>query len=196
MVCLVLQMGDCNAPATYQSLMNHIFLLYLRHFLHMYLDDIIIYSDTLQDHMQHCKLAMNVFKKRKLYLSKPKIRFLPDELMLLGRVIDAEGIWMDPEKVDDILAWKMPINSDLLCGFIGSVGYLADDIPNIHLLLGALSTMTGDKVPFRWSHTEQCAFKEAKRLTHLARHHSRHPISYSRDTPPVRMVVSLVSLAL
>ena len=84
MVSLVLQMGDCNAPATYQSLMNHIFSPYLGRFLDVYLDDIIIYSDTLQDHVQHCRLAMNVLKKEKLYLSKPKIRFLPDELTLLG----------------------------------------------------------------------------------------------------------------
>ena len=84
MVSLVLQMGDCNAPATYQSLMNHIFLPYLGRFLDVYLDDIIIYSDTLQDYVQHCRLAMNVLKKEKLYLSKPKIRFLPDELTLLG----------------------------------------------------------------------------------------------------------------
>ena len=79
---------------------------------------------------------------------------------------------MDPEKVDDVLVWKTPTNRDLLHGFIGSVGYLADDIPNIRLLLGVLSAITGDKVPFHWTHTEQRAFEEAKNLTHLAWNHS------------------------
>ena len=148
MVSLVLQMGDCNVPATYQSLMNHIFSSYVGHFLDVYLDDVIIYSDMLDAHVRHCKLAMDVLRTEKLYLSCAKIRFLPEELNLLGRIIDANGIRMDPEKVDSVLAWKTPTNRDLLQGFIGSVGYLADDIPNIHIPLGVLSAITGDKVPF------------------------------------------------
>ena len=155
MVSLVLQMGDCNTPSTYQSLMNHIFSAYLGRFLNVYLDDIIIYSDTLDDHIDHCRLVLDILRKEKLYLSKSRIRFLPDKMKLLGRVIDANGIRMDPEKVDDVLAWKTPTNRDLLRGFIGSVGYLADDIPNICLPLGVLSAITGDMVPFRWTYTEQ-----------------------------------------
>lgn len=104
MVSLVLQMGDCNAPATYQSLMNHIFSPYIGRILDVYLDDVIIYSDSLEEHKNHCKLAMDILKKEKLYLSKKKLRFLPDELNLLGRIIDSDGIRMDPEKVDGVLA--------------------------------------------------------------------------------------------
>ena len=85
---------------------------------------------------------------------------------------------MDPEKVDNVLAWKVPTNRDLLHGFIGSVGFLADEILNIHLPLGILSSVTGDKVPFRWTHTEQRVFKEAKDLVHAARNYSHRPISY------------------
>lgn len=166
MVSQVLQQGDCNAPTTHQSLMNHIFSPYLGRCLDVYLDDIIIYSDTLQDHIQHCKLAMDILKKEKLYLSKKKLKFLPEQLDLLGRVIDENGIRMDPEKVDGVLAWKTPTNRDLLRGFIGSVGFLADDIPNIRIPMGVLSAITGDKVPFRWTHTEQRAFDEVKSLTH------------------------------
>jgi hypothetical protein len=95
---------------------------------------------------------------------------------------------MDPDKVNDILAWKTPTNRDLLRGFIGSVGYLADEIPNICLPLGVLSAITGDKVPFRWTHTEQRAFEEAKTLTQLARDHSRCPISYGRDAELVWLI--------
>ena len=62
---------------------------------------------------------------------------------------------MDPEKVDQVLAWKTPTNRDLLQGFIGSVGFLADDIPNVQIPLGILSAITGDKVPFHWGNTEQ-----------------------------------------
>jgi hypothetical protein len=72
MVSIVLQMGDCNAPATYQSLMNHIFSPYLGRFLDVYLDDIIIYSDTLEEHVRHCKVVLDVLKSEKLYLSKAR----------------------------------------------------------------------------------------------------------------------------
>ena len=181
-------MGDCNAPATYQSLMNHIFSSYLGRFLDVYLDDIILYSDTLDDHKHHCKLAMDVLRQEKLYLSKSKIRFLPEEMKLLGRIVDSKGIRMDPDKVNDVLAWKTPTNRDLLRGFIGSVGYLADDIPNIRLPLGVLSAITGDTVSFRWTYTEQRAFDEVKRLVHSVRSHSRRPISYAKDAPQVWMI--------
>src|SRR6202789_4651782 len=131
---------------------------------------------------------MDILKKEKLYLSKKKLLFLPEELKILGRIIDASGIRMDPVKVDHVLAWKTPTNRDLLRGFIGSVGFLADDIPNIRIPLGILSAITGDKVPFRWGYTEQRAFDEVKKLTHEAREHSRKPIQYGEGAPTVWMV--------
>ena len=97
MVSLVLQMGDCNGPATYQSLMNFLFSSYLGRCIEVYLDDIIIYSDTLAENIQHVKLAMDILAEEKLYLSKSKISLLPGELKLLGQIIDKDGIRMDPE---------------------------------------------------------------------------------------------------
>jgi hypothetical protein len=95
---------------------------------------------------------------------------------------------MDPKKVDSVLAWKTPTNRDLLRGFIGSVGYLADDIPNIRLPLGVLSAIMGDKVLFHWTPTEQHTFDDAKKLVHSAQAHSRRPITYGKDTDQVWMV--------
>ena len=95
---------------------------------------------------------------------------------------------MDPLKVDSVMSWKVPTNRDLLRGFIGSVGYLADDIPNIRMLLGILSSITGDTVPLCWDYTEQRAFDDMKNLIHAACNHSRMPIDYS-GAPPVWMVM-------
>ena len=75
---------------------------------------------------------------------------------------------MDPDKVDSVLNWKIPMNWDLLRGFIGSVGYLADDIPNVQISMGVLSSITGDMVHFCWGHTEQRAFDDVKLLVHKA----------------------------
>jgi hypothetical protein len=131
MVSLVVQIGDCNAPATYQALMNHIFSGYIGRFMDIYLDDIVVYSDTLEDHIKSVKLIIDILAKEKLYLSKNKLHFLKSELKILGRIVSHGGIRMDPDKVDTVVNWKTPTNRDLLRGFLGSVGYLADDIPGV-----------------------------------------------------------------
>jgi hypothetical protein len=188
MVSHVVQQGDCNAPATHQALMNHIFSPYIGRFMDIYLDDIVIYSDSLADHVKHVKIILDILKREKLYLSRSKLHFLPRELKLLGRVVDDQGIRMDPSKVDSVLNWKVPTNRDLLRGFIGSVGYLADDIPNVRIPMGVLSSITGDSVPFRWGYTEQRAFDEVKTLLHQAREHRRQPLNYAKGAPPIWMV--------
>ena len=188
MISHVIQQGDCNAPATYQALMNFLFSSFIGRFVDIYLDDIIIYSDTLEEHVRHVKLIVDILRREKLYLSRSKLRFIAPELKLLGRIIDDEGIRMDSEKVDSVLNWKVPTNRDLLRGFIGSVGYLADDIPNVRIPMGILSAITGDTVPFRWGYTEQRAFEEVKSLVHLARGHRRVPLDYSEGAPPIWMV--------
>lgn len=141
MVSHVAQLGDCNAPATCQTLMNYLFLPYIGRFLDIYVDDIVIYSDTLGEHVKHVKLVIDILREEKLYLSRRKLHFIQSVLKLLGRIVDDQGIRMDPDKVDSVLKWKVPTNRDLLRGFIGSVGYLADDIPNVRIPLGILSAI-------------------------------------------------------
>ena len=188
MVSQVVQQGDCNAPATYQSLMNHLFSAYIGRFMDVFLDDITIYSDTLEEHIKHVKLILDILEKEKLYLSGGKFHFIAPELKLLGRIVDDEGIRMDSEKVDSVLNWKVPTNRDLLRGFIGSVGYLADDVPNVRIPMGVLSSITGDTVPFRWGYTEQRAFDEVKALVHQVRENRRVPLDYSKGAPTIWMV--------
>jgi Reverse transcriptase (RNA-dependent DNA polymerase) len=92
MVSLVMQMGDCNAPATYQALMNHSFFSFIGRFMDVYLDDIIIYSDTVEEHVTHVKKVLCILEKEELYLSKKKLFFLATELDVLGHKIDNSGI--------------------------------------------------------------------------------------------------------
>ena len=73
MVSQVIQIGDCNAPATYQALMNYLFSSYIGRFMDVYLDDIVIYSDNLADHVRHVKLVLDILKREKLYLSRSKL---------------------------------------------------------------------------------------------------------------------------
>lgn len=64
-------------------------------------------------------------------------------MKILGRIIDDDGIRMDPDKVDSVLNWKVPTNKELLRGFLGSVGYLADDIATVRIPMGILTSLTG-----------------------------------------------------
>ena len=189
MVSFVMQQGDCNTPATYQALMNHLFSSYIGQFLDIYLNDIVIYSDTLEEQIGHVKLVLDILKREKLYLSRTKLRFIAPELKLLGRIVDDQGIQIDPEKVESVLAWKVPTNHDLLRGFIGSVGYFDDDILNIRIPMGILSAITGDAVPFCWGYTEQRAFDDVKSLVHQTREHHRVLLDYSKDALPIWMVM-------
>jgi len=89
MVSQVMQQGDCNAPATYQSLMIHIFGPYIGVFMDVYLDNIIIYSDTVQNHFEHCQEVFKILRKEKLYLTTAdKLQFFTAELKILEHVIN------------------------------------------------------------------------------------------------------------
>ena len=103
MVSHVVQLGDCNAPATCQTLMNYLFSPYIGRFLDIYMDDIAIYSDTLGEHVEHVKLVIDILREEKLYLSRRKLYFIQSVLKLLGRIVDDQGIRMDPDKVDSVL---------------------------------------------------------------------------------------------
>ena len=188
MVSHVIQQGDCNAPASYQALMNHIFSALIGRCMDVYLDNIIVYSSTLEQYMKDVKAVINIPTREKLYLSKKKLQFLAPEVDLLGHLIDDDGIRMGPNKVNNVMSWKTPTNRDLLRGFLGSVGYLADDVPGVRIPMGILSALTGDATPFRWTHTEQRAFDDMKSLVHAVRHHRRRPLDYSVDAPQIWMV--------
>lgn len=185
MVSHVLQQGDCNAPATYQAVMNYLFGEYIGIFMDVYLDDIIIYSDTLEDHVEHVRKIVSILEREQLFLSEKKLKFLQPEMRILGRVVNNDGIRMDPDKVDKVLNWKPPTNRDLCRGFIGAVGYLADDIHNVRIPLGVLSAMCGDTVPFRWDETEQRAFSQVKQYVAACSDHHRVPLTYGPNQPQV-----------
>ena len=99
-------------------------------------------------------------------------------MKILGWIIDDDSICMDPEKVDCILNWKVPTNWDLLHRFIGSAGYLADDIYQVRISMGILSMIMGDSVPFCWTKTEQHVFDQVKCYMQACAEHCCVPLNY------------------
>jgi hypothetical protein len=188
MESLVLQQGDCNGPATYQSLMNHIFGPYLGVWMDVYLDDIMIYSNSLREHVKHVRTVFKILREQKLFLNPKKMQFLAPELHVLGHRITDKGIKMDPHKVDSIAKWPTPTNKDLLAQFIGAVGYLADGIRRVRIPMAVLSKRTGPKKIFRWGATEQRAFDQTKALVDEYCQKTRTPLSYEKGAPRIWLV--------
>jgi hypothetical protein len=119
----------------YQSLMNHIFAPYIGVFMDVYLDNIIIYSDTVEDHIKHIRTVLDVLRREKLYLSADKMQFFAEKPKILGRIIDEKGIVMDPHKVDCVRNWKSPTNKTQLSSFMGAINWLARDCDGIRAYL-------------------------------------------------------------
>jgi hypothetical protein len=188
MLSHVMQQGDCNAVATFQTIMVSLFSPHIGKWIDIYLDDILIYSGSLEEHVKHVKFVIDTLKREKFFLSEKKLHFLTREMKVLGRIIDDEGIRMDPDKVDALVRWKTPTNRDLLRGFLGSAGYLADDIDRVRIPMGILHGLTGDTVPFRWEYTHQRAFQDIKDLAMRCKDHHRKPLVYGEGALPVNVV--------
>lgn len=187
MVSHVMQMGDCNASATYQSVMNYVFADYIGTFMDVYQDDTVIYSDTPEEHVVHVKKVIDRLREHKFYLSEHKLQFFKPELKLLGHVIDSQGIRMDPDKVDTITNWKTPTNKGLLASFIGSVGYLAPGCMGVRIPMQALSKVAAPLTPWKWTDTEARAFDEVKQIVNQWRNTRRKTINYSPGAQPINL---------
>ena len=180
-----MQQGDYNASATYQTLMNHVFASYIGVFMYIYLDDIIIFLDSIKEHVEHIRTIFDILRCEQLFLGPNKMQFFTKELKILGHVIDKRGIRMDPHKVDKVLNWKTPTNKELLRSFIGAVGFLAPDCKGIRIPMGQLSSLTAELKTWRWDATAQRSFEEVKNIVNEYRNNRRKALDYSKEAEPI-----------
>ena len=127
----VMQMGDCNAPSTFQQLMTAIFQDFLRRFVHVYLDDIFIYSQNIREHIEHIMKVLQQLRELQFYLSRSKLDLFSDKTDCLGHIIDDNGIHAELDKMQRIREWRIPQNYDEVQEFLGLVQYLALYMPDI-----------------------------------------------------------------
>lgn len=160
--------GFTNAPSTFQGLMNSIFKPLPRKFVLVFFDDILIYSKSWKDHVQHVDRVLKLLEEKQLYEKTSKCFFGVQEVEYLGHILSHEGIKVDPSKIKAIKEWKIPTSIKHLRGFLGLTGYSRKFIKNYGGIAAPLTTLL-KKDAFSWTLEATKAFehlKEAKRQAH------------------------------
>ena len=133
---LVIPFGLTNAPITFQALMNHIFSPYLRKFILVFFDDILIYSSSLDQHLSPLRAAFEILKSNQLFVKRSKCTFVEEKVEYLGHIITREGVSTYPKKIVVMFEWPKPQSVKDLRGFLGLTGYYRRFIQTTELLVG------------------------------------------------------------
>ena len=160
----VMRMGDCNAPSTFQQLMTTIFQDFLRRFVHVYLDDIFIYSQRLWEHIEHIMKVLQWLRESQFYLSKSRLDLFSDKTDCLGHVIDDNGIHAELDKMRWIREWRIPWNYNEVQKFLGLMQYLALYMPDIMSYTTPLSGLVQNNRIFQWTPLLDKCFQSIKAI--------------------------------
>ena len=158
----VLQQGDCNAPATFQRLMSTIFSEGIGTWVHVYLDDIFVFTNTLEEHERCLQRVLEILSAEDLYLSQEKVYFFTERCECLGFTVDDEGIHPDPVKIKAIMDWPEPANPKDIMRFLGLVNYIMNQVPLLSIKSAALSHLTHLDEKWRWGPVELASFRAVK----------------------------------
>ena len=159
----VMPFGLTNAPATFQCIMNHILQPFLRRFVLVFLDDILIYSPTMEDHIHHMDLVFEQLRKNQFYVKDSKCSFAQSSLEYLGHIISDKGVSTDQSKIADMLKWPAPTDFTELRGFLGLTGYYRRFVKHYGLITKPLTSILRLK-QFTWTETAQKAFETVKQV--------------------------------
>jgi hypothetical protein len=158
----VLPMGLSNAPATFQRAMNHIFAPFLGKFVLVYLDDILVFSQTADDHLAHLEAVLHQMDKYKLYTKLPKCTFNATEVKFLGHIVGQNSVKPDPQKVQAVQDWAQPRDVSQLRSFLGLTNYFSKYIEHYARVALPLTALLKKGVPFHFGPAAQAAFAELK----------------------------------
>ena len=159
---VVMPFGLSNAPTTFMRTMNQVFRSRIGKFVIIYFDDILVFSKTMEEHVEHLKVILDILQAERLFINPEKSEFCKDKLIFLGSVISANGLSMDPEKVKAILEWPIPQNITEVKSFHGLVNFYKRFIRNISGISTPLTDCTRGKI-FNWTKVATVRFEQLKK---------------------------------
>uniref|UniRef100_A0A2N9HEF3 Reverse transcriptase domain-containing protein n=1 Tax=Fagus sylvatica TaxID=28930 RepID=A0A2N9HEF3_FAGSY len=158
----VMPFGLTNALSTFMRLMNHVLRAFIGRFVVVYFDDILIYSNNLEEYVMHVKSVLEILRKEKLFANLKKCTFCTDKLVFLGFVVSKRGIEVDEEKVKAIQEWPTPITISQVWSFHGLASFYRWFVRDFSSLASPLTEVIKKNVPFKWGKEQEKAFNLIK----------------------------------
>nr|GFB25849.1 putative reverse transcriptase domain-containing protein [Tanacetum cinerariifolium] len=154
--------GLTNAPAVFMDLMNRVYRPYLDKFVIVFINVILIYSKSKEEHEVHLKLILELLKKEKLFGKFSKCEFWLQEICFLGHVVNSEGIHVDSNKIKAVKNWKPPKTPTEIRSFLGLAGYYRRFIVSFSKIAKPLTPLTQKNKKFKWGDEHENAFQTLK----------------------------------
>ena len=163
---LVMPFGLTNAPAAIMDLMNRVFKEYLDQFVIVFIDDILVYSKSEEEHERHLRLVLDILREKQLYAKLKKCEFWLHRIPFLGHIISKDGIAVDSSRVEAVQSWPTPKNVKEVRSFLGLASYYRRFVEGFSRIATPLTQLTRKSIKFRWSTEYEKSFLELKkRLT-------------------------------
>ncbi|GKE49289.1 putative nucleotidyltransferase, ribonuclease H, partial [Tanacetum coccineum] len=159
----VMPFGLTNAPAVFMDLMNRVCKPYLDKFVIVFIDDILIYSKSKEEHEVHLRLVLELLRKEKLYAKFSKCEFWLQEVHFLGHVVNQNGIHVDPGKIEAVKNWEAPTSPTGVRSFLGLAGYYRRFIANFSRIAKPLTLLTQKNKKYVWGAEQEEAFQLLKK---------------------------------
>nr|GFC09154.1 putative reverse transcriptase domain-containing protein [Tanacetum cinerariifolium] len=159
---LVMPFGHTNAPAVFMDLMNRIFHEFLDKFVIVFIDDILVFSKSKEEHEDHLRTVLQTLRQEKLYAMFSKCEFWLSSVAFLCHIVSADGITMDPTKVEAITKWPRPTSVTEVRSFLGLVGYYRRFIKGFSRLALPLTKLMRKGEKFVWNEEREKSFEELK----------------------------------
>nr|GEW86780.1 putative reverse transcriptase domain-containing protein [Tanacetum cinerariifolium] len=160
---LVMPFGLTNAPAVFMDLMNRIFHEYLDKFVIVFIDDILVYYKTKEEHEEHIRIILGTLCQKKLYAKFSNCEFWLGQVAFLGHIVSADGITMDPAKVEAITKWPRPKTITEVRSFLGLTGYYRRFVEGFSRLALPLTKLIRKGEKFVWNEEREKSFEELKK---------------------------------
>jgi len=159
---MVMPFGLSNASSTFMRHMNHVLRKYNGLFVVVYLDDILVYSKTFDDHVKHLRVVFETLQDSKLYGKLTKYYFCKESVMFLGYIISSRGVKVDEEKIEAIQDWPKPAYIADVRSFHGLASFYKQFLKDFSFIVAPMTECLKKRNEFRWSVDAQKAFELIK----------------------------------